>query len=75
MRRRIVISADVPIGVSDGDLAEYVSEALTAWGGSLRPPGGYGQDDPGHPLRDGVEVEAVTIRGNQYITNSTYKRN
>lgn len=69
MRRRIVISADVPAGVSDDDLAEYVNEALDTWGGSLRPPGSYDQDDPGHPLFGGVEVRSVTIRGTQYLTD------
>jgi hypothetical protein len=66
MRRRIVVSADVPGGVPDEDVAAYVSEALASWGGSLRPPGAYGADDPGHPLFGGVTVRSVAMRGTDY---------
>lgn len=67
MRRRITVSVDAPSGISDENLASYVADALGFWGGSLRPPGAYGEDDLGDPLFGGLEVRAIEIRAKKYV--------
>lgn len=57
MRRRIIISADVPAELDDAYLASYISEALRIWGGHFAP------DDPEF---DGVQCRAITIRGTTF---------
>lgn len=69
MKRRITISADVPSEANDEEIASYVTEALGSWGGQSRPPGAYGDDDPGDPIFGGIRVNSVAIRGTTF-TNS-----
>lgn len=44
-----------PDGVTHKQMADYIKEAVGAWGGSFRAPGGYGPDDDGDPLFGGVK--------------------
>jgi hypothetical protein len=57
MRRRIIISADVPPEINDHNLADYLIEAIEYWGGQYHP------DDP---LFYGVNIRTVSMRKVQY---------
>lgn len=51
MRRvNFTVSFALPRGASVADAREYVDDAVATWRGSLRYPGGYGEDDPGDPM-------------------------
>lgn len=39
-----------PEGASVADVKAYVEDAVSTWCGSLCPPGGYDECDPGDPL-------------------------
>lgn len=49
-RAKITISAMLPKGVSQDEIAGFVFDALETHGGSRRPPGAYGEYDQGDPL-------------------------
>jgi hypothetical protein len=59
-RVKFLVSLERPDGASIEDLREYIAEAIAVYRGSLRPPGGYDDDDPGDPLfmldRDKIKV-------------------
>lgn len=48
------VIVDRPDDVSVALMRDYIQEAVRTWGGSYRPPGGYGPDDEGHPLFGGI---------------------
>lgn len=56
-RRSIKISADVPAGVSDDEIARFVTHALECWGG---------QFDPEDPLFRSLGVHWVSLAGVRY---------
>jgi hypothetical protein len=49
-RLEFIVSIEQPEGASITEVKNYISEAVSTWSGSLRPPGAYGQHDPGDPL-------------------------
>ncbi len=57
MKRRIQISAEVPDGATDEEVAAYVAEAIEYWGGQFHPQ---------NPLFSGVAARSITIRGEKY---------
>lgn len=68
-RVRISLSMDIPEEATREDCLAYVVEAVMSWKGQCRPPGAYGDDDPGNPMfgLDGRSVRAsyVTTHKNQ----------
>lgn len=56
--RSIKISADIPSGVSDAQVAEYVAVALGSWGGGSNP-----DEDP---LFESLKVKWVSLAGTRY---------
>lgn len=60
MKRKFIVELEVPEGAKIADVVEYLSDAVASWAGSLRPPGGYDNLDPGDPLfmlnRDSIRV-------------------
>ncbi len=62
MRRwRVTVELDVPVDASRDDVKDYALDAMGTMVGCYRPPGGYGNDDPGHPVwgLDNVDVTKV----------------
>jgi hypothetical protein len=59
-KRHFRVTMEVPDGASIADCKEYILEAVSSWGGSLRPPGSYSEGDPGNPFfslnRDTLKV-------------------
>lgn len=69
-RIRIALSFEIPEGATRDDCVVYAQEAVATWRGCKRPPGGYGDNDPGDPMfgLDGSTVSA------SYVTNRKGKR-
>jgi len=63
MRRKIIIVADCPDETSREEIAQFVQEAVSIWGGQRRPPGALNEYDPGDPLFESLDVESVTVTG------------
>lgn len=53
------VEVSVPEEATEAETKEFVLEAVSAWPGQCRPPGAYGDDDPGDPMRD---LGVVSIR-------------
>lgn len=53
------LSLDIPEGASRQEVAAYILDATASWKGSLRPPGGYSDLDPGDPM---FELDYKSIR-------------
>lgn len=53
------VSFPLPPGATIGDARQYVLDAVSTWQGSLRPPGGYSEDDPGDPM---FALDGGTVR-------------
>jgi hypothetical protein len=55
------VSMTRPDGALIEDCRAYIQDAVSTWHGGLRPPGGYGDDDPGDPMfkldSDSVKVK------------------
>ncbi len=62
---RILVPAEATID----DARTYIEDAVYSWCGSLRPPGAYGPDDNGDPMRHfqrektSVKRAARAVRG------------
>jgi hypothetical protein len=60
-KRQFIVEMEIPEGATVGDIKEYIEDAVGAWCGQFRPPGGYGPDDPGDPRfmidRDSIKVK------------------
>ncbi len=56
---RFVVTVPAVPGASPKDHRDYIVDALKSWGGSFRPPGGYGEDDPGDPLFGGYKTVVI----------------
>lgn len=52
------VSVNRPRNVSVRMMKDYIDDALNAWWGQMRPPGGYGPEDDGDP-RYGLEFTAI----------------
>jgi hypothetical protein len=52
------IKFDKPDGAEIGDIAEFIHDALTSWGGQFRP------DDP---LFHSLDVSRVTVHGQVFF--------
>jgi hypothetical protein len=61
-----LLTVDLKSSVAKEELAAYVGDAVASWGGSLRPPGGYGDDDTGDPMFGNV--------GSVYVKTVTWLR-
>lgn len=59
-RIRLSISFEIPEGADREDCLAYAVEAVGCYVGSKRPPGAYGNDDPGDPM---FELDRSSIRG------------
>jgi hypothetical protein len=60
---KVLLTVALKSMATEEELAAYIEDAVTSWGGSLRPPGGYGDDDTGDPMFgnvDAVHVKTVT---------------
>lgn len=57
-----------PADCSVRRMKEYIKEAIDTWNGSFRPPGSYGDDDPGDPLFN-VEFHAIIRRKSRLPEN------
>lgn len=62
-QRRIefVVAFDVPKGATPSECAEYVMSAVSCYRGSLRPPGGYSESDPGDPMQ-GLNSKSIIVK-------------
>lgn len=58
-RFTFLVTLEVPSDTAERDARAYVEEAVDVLKGSFRPPGGYGDDDPGDPL---WESRVVSVR-------------
>lgn len=58
-----LVEFDQPEGANISDCRAYILDAVSTWRGSLRPPGGYGDDDPGDPL---FNLDGDTVRVNYH---------
>lgn len=56
---KVLLTVDLNSSVAKEALAAYVGDAVASWSGSLRPPGGYGDDDTGDPMFGNVDVVHV----------------
>lgn len=63
-RKAFRVSVIMPIGVTVKEMREYIKDSVATMKGSLRPPGGMGDDDPGDPLfaLDGDSVKVTALR-------------
>ena len=55
------VSFSLPPGATLSEARRYVLNAVSTWQGSLRPPGGYSEDDPGDPMF-GLNGDTVRVR-------------
>lgn len=69
MRKRITILADCPNGVTDAEIADFVKDAVSSWGGGFRPPGAESPDDPGDPFFDSLDVKEITVKKGRMSPN------
>jgi hypothetical protein len=66
MKHRVTfkVSFDLPDGASVALARDYLNEAVATWHGSLRPPGGYHENDPGDPFflfdRHSIKITQVS---------------
>lgn len=56
-----VVTFDQPDGSLVEDCRAYIVDAVSAWRGSLRPPGGYEPTDSGDPMW-GLNSDTVKVR-------------
>lgn len=56
-----MVAFDLPEGASLAEAKAYVLDAVATWGGCYRPPGGYGDDDPGDPFFGGPKNITVAL--------------
>lgn len=61
-RKRITVIALCPDDSTEQEIAEYVEDALSTWGGQRLPPGAYSDDDPGDPLFNSLSIESVEVK-------------
>ncbi len=62
-RKRVVFVVDmtIPDGATITDCQKYVQTAIENWRGSLRPPGGYNEEDLGDPMFS-LDTSKVKVR-------------
>lgn len=60
---RFRIEFDLPPGADADDAEECLVSHVVSMGGDRRPPGGYGENDPGDPMfgldRDSIAVQRL----------------
>lgn len=56
----------IPEGATVRDAKFYIDEALRAWRGQLRPPGGCGAGDLGDPMW-ALDVQTLVVVGKRRI--------
>lgn len=61
-RVEVILRFPVNDEVTVSAAADFAANAVEMYGGSFRPPGGYGEDDPGDPLFGSKDVEIVQSR-------------
>lgn len=72
MRRRFTVIMDVPDGADVHDAAHYIRDAVVSMGGGLRPPGAYGEDDPGDPMFGSHGPCSVQYRHEKELWETSY---
>jgi hypothetical protein len=50
MRRVFKVSIDIPANTDIEDCIDYISDAVSSWRGSLRPPCSLDNNDLGDPM-------------------------
>jgi len=58
--RTYTVCLEVPTGATNTDIIQYITESVQTWRGQLRPPGAYGDDDPGDVMW-GLNAETVKV--------------
>jgi hypothetical protein len=53
------VSFELPDQVTVDRVRDYVEDAVANWARALRPPGGFGDEDPGDPL---FRLDPNTVR-------------
>lgn len=60
-RIAFAVSFKRPVGASVEECRDYVEQAVATWHGQCRPPGAYGDEDPGDPMF-GLEWRTVKAK-------------
>jgi hypothetical protein len=60
MKRAFKVTLEIPKGATVADCRAYIEDWVGSGCGAHRPPGSYGDDDPGDPMwgldRDSIKV-------------------
>jgi hypothetical protein len=63
-RVSFVVSFDLPVGCSIAHARHTLESHVKYMGGDKRPPGSYGEDDPGDPMFD-LDRESISVIQNR----------
>ena len=72
-RVEFLVSFDLPPGCSVAEAQDYVADWVATGKGTLRPPGVYGEEDPGDPMFQ-LDRDSVKVKQASYALTAAYRR-